>query len=106
MAADSRQGRIKLHVHKARTLAEEYGGLIWDMRSARREEHPSCPNHCCDATLYAWRHAYAYLSERPEARPPPGSAAAYAEEARRMEQEELDRLEADNAEAREWEGYV
>jgi hypothetical protein len=45
--------------------------LIWDDRSARREEHPNCLNHLTDATLYAWRYCYAYLSEIQPPKPKP-----------------------------------
>jgi hypothetical protein len=42
---------------------DEYGQLIWDERSPRREEHPAAPNHCADAALYNWRHCYSYLAD-------------------------------------------
>ena len=48
------QGRIKLNPQRCGGLADEYAGLIWDDRAAKREEHPNCPNHLTDATLYAW----------------------------------------------------
>jgi hypothetical protein len=54
---------IKVHKKAAAPLIEEYGQLIWDERSMRREEHPASPNHCCDATLYAWRHCYQWVAE-------------------------------------------
>lgn len=63
MNGDFISGHIKLHRKAAAPLADEYGQLVWDERSMRREEHPACPNHCADAMLYAWRHCYAYLSD-------------------------------------------
>jgi len=54
---------IKVHKKAAAPLIEEYGQLIWDERSMRREEHPASPNHCADAALYAWRHCYQWVAE-------------------------------------------
>lgn len=58
MNSDFRQGNIKLL--GCEELADEYISLIWDDRTTKREEHPSCPNHLADATLYAWRYCYNY----------------------------------------------
>ena len=63
MNGDFVSGYIKVHKKAALPLIEEYGQLIWDDRSHRKEEHASCPNHCVDAALYAWRHCYQWLSE-------------------------------------------
>lgn len=63
MNGDFISGNIKLHKKSTEMLMEEYSQLVWDERSPRREEHPACANHLCDATLYAWRHCYQYLSE-------------------------------------------
>src|SRR6266852_4951920 len=87
------------------SLAEEYAQLIWDDRSAKREEHPGCSNHLTDATLYAWRYCYAYLSEAPPPRPKPGSKEWYDQEAKEMEEAEVQRyleLQAERREAEEW----
>ncbi len=101
------QGRIKLNPQTCSALADEYALLVWDERSAKREEHPNCANHLTDATLYAWRYCYAYLSEAPVEPPKPGTAEWYAEEERQMEedarQQYLDQ-EAARQEAVEW-GY-
>jgi len=56
------QARIKLNPLLCSRLVDEYAGLIWDERSAKREEHPNCPNDLADAALYAWRLCYSYLS--------------------------------------------
>jgi len=63
MNADFVSGWIKLHRKAAAPLIDEYGLLIWDERSQRREEHPAAPNHCADAALYAWRHCYQWLAD-------------------------------------------
>lgn len=77
MNGDFISGRIKLDPVRCAPLVEEYAGLIWDERSTKREEHPAAPNHVCDATLYAWRHCYAYLAQTPAALPARGSPQAY-----------------------------
>lgn len=60
------QGRIK-SLPTNDTLLTEWSALIWDERSDKREELSSCDNHLADATLYAWRYAYQYLSrEKPK----------------------------------------
>ena len=62
------KAQIKL-APKAQALSDEYANLVWDERSAKREEHPGCENHLADAALYAWRHCYAYLSQKPQEPP-------------------------------------
>ena len=93
MNAEFTTGRIKLQVERTSPLVEEYGELIWDPRSTKREEHPACNNHCTDATLYAWRHCYAYLSTTVTVGAAPGTPEWYRAETAKMEQEELDRLD-------------
>ena len=67
------QGHIKLGP-QARELAEQYGTLVWNERSEKREEHPGCRNDLADAATYAWRRCYQYLSEAPVRPPTPGTA--------------------------------
>src|SRR5438132_365931 len=101
------QERIKLNPEKCSQLADEYAGLIWDERSAKREEHPNCPDHLTDATLYAWRYCYAYLSEIPPPKPQPYTKEWHDQEEKEMEEAEVERylaLEAERSEAEEW-GY-
>lgn len=63
MNSDFIQGRIKL-LPEAEPLRVEYRALIWDEKVKHKKvEHPSCDNHACDATLYAYRHALQYLSQ-------------------------------------------
>lgn len=50
-------------------LIDEYSNLIWDDKSKKKQEHPNCENHLADATLYAWRYCYQYISELPKAVP-------------------------------------
>lgn len=62
------QGQIKIN-SKCVNLIQEMSGLIWkstgDVIDIPRKEHPSLPNHLCDAMLYAWRYCYQYMSEKP-----------------------------------------
>jgi PBSX family phage terminase large subunit len=94
MNADFVSGYIKLNRKAAATLMDEYGTLIWDSRSLRREEHPASPNHCADAALYAWRHCYQWLSE---VRHPNGLKHGRTDEDWMLmqEEQEMERLLAD-----------
>lgn len=60
------QGKIKIH-EKCANLISEMIGLVWKTTGDRidipKKEHPSLPNHLCDAFLYAWRFCYQYMSE-------------------------------------------
>lgn len=95
MNAELIQGKVKLQAQDCLSLIDELQTLIVNERSAKREEDPSCQNHAADATLYAWRHCYQYLSEvpapeRPKLGTPEFQLAYLKEEEARMEAE-LDR---------------
>jgi hypothetical protein len=92
MNAEFIKGLIKVQPDECAGMIEEYSGLIWDERSAKKEEHPACPNHWADAGLYSWRHCYQYLSEMPETPPAPGTPEAIAREVAKMRQEAEDEL--------------
>ncbi len=66
MNAEFVQGHIKLNPILSKALIEEYKSLVWELDgdkvSIPRKENPACANHLCDATLYAWRSTYAFLS--------------------------------------------
>lgn len=66
MNAELIQGNIKLYEPISTELVNEWLGLIWDDKSAKRQEHPNCENHLADAALYAWRYCYQFLSEQPK----------------------------------------
>ena len=78
------QGRIKLGPG-ARELAEQYGTLVWNERSEKREEHPGCRNDLADAANYSWKRCYQYLSEAPIPPPLPGTPEWAAQEEEEME---------------------
>jgi PBSX family phage terminase large subunit len=92
MNSEMIQGRIKvLDVPETEPLRTEWGSLIWDDRSDRREEHPACENHCADGALYNWRECYQYLSEVPDNR-----VQTEAEKIDEWEEEQAELLEENN----------
>lgn len=102
------QGRIKLDPRTCSALVDEYVGLIWDERSAKREEHPNCPNDQADSCLYAWRYCYAYLGEILPPAPKPGTPEWEERLMKEMEEAAQERYIADKArrlEDEEW-GYL
>lgn len=65
--SDLIQSKIKiLDTHENRPLWEEMASLVWvtdgDEIKYPKKEHPSLPNHACDAFLYSWRCGYHYSS--------------------------------------------
>jgi hypothetical protein len=101
MNAEFIKGKIKLDPERCAPLAEEYSGLIWDDRSARREEHPKCANHCTDGALYGWRKCYQYLSEIQVPPPKTGTPEWMAKEVERMRAEEEEELRRQKEEEQE-----
>lgn len=101
MNAEYTMGRIKLNPKTCADLVAEYGGLVWNDKSEKREEHPACENHLADAALYAWRHCYQYLSKPLKPLPPKPGTPDYlavlsqrlAEEAQREEEADVERDE-------------
>lgn len=117
MNSDFLAGNIKLGPN-AGPLAEEYRGLIWDERKLKatgeHKEHAACDNHAADATLYAWRYCYQYLSEKPPA-PPPSygtdewhqrQAERLMAEGERMRDEAMEEAMRQKAERDEFEAFT
>jgi hypothetical protein len=78
--SDFHSGRLKLirDSHLAREMEE----LVWDLskdslralaRAGKLRESPRCPNHLCDALLYAWRFCYHRWHRTAEVLPEPGT---------------------------------
>lgn len=90
------QAKIKVH-NKCHNLIQELGGLVWkttgDVIDLPKKEHPSLPNHLCDALLYAWRYCYAYMSEIPATKPIMGSKAWHDEQNRDIWEKEREAIE-------------
>jgi phage terminase large subunit len=76
MNSDFIMGQIKCVEDQCLELIDEWQKLVWDEKSTKREENPSCANHLTDASLYAWRWAYNYAwRERPKKTNPFSEAA-------------------------------
>ena len=83
------QGRIKvLEVEETLLLRDEWGSLIWDERSEKRQEHPACDNHCSDSALYGWRECYQYLATQA-----PKTDLSDEEKLEEWEEREAERIE-------------
>ena len=59
--SDLEAGNVQI-VDEEKGLAEEWNELIWK-DDAHTMEHPACPNHISDATLYSYRECTSYLHE-------------------------------------------
>jgi hypothetical protein len=62
-------GKLKIS-EDASSLVDEMRELVW-LDSDRKAENPACENHNCDAALYAFREARAYLYTPDKAKPDP-----------------------------------
>lgn len=65
MNGDLVQGKIKiLDTPNNKDLCDEMSRLVWvsegDKIKYPKKEHPTLPNHLCDASLYAWRNGFHY----------------------------------------------
>lgn len=70
------QGRVKIHTG-CTDLIDELMSLVWktdgDKIRLPKKEHPSLPNHLCDAFLYGWYNGYHFLSAPPVKAKIPGT---------------------------------
>jgi len=56
--------RVMLLEDGTEALRAEWDGLVWDERAklkGKYKEHPACPNHLADATLYAYWYSHTYF---------------------------------------------
>lgn len=83
-----RTQRLMLVQPGCKDLADEVTVLPW-YDSDRLKEHPAYANHCADSMLYAFRHCYAYLHERPAAAVLPPNQLPLDSEARIAHEEDL-----------------
>lgn len=90
MNAEMVQAKIKLS-KDCQELKDEYLNLIWNDRSLKKEEHPNCANHLCDAALYAWRFCYQFLSKMPKASPNFRDRNQYVEHTQKLMLENLEK---------------
>jgi len=65
MNGDLIQGKVKIHQDE-HDLIDEMMALVWQTAGDKikypRKEHPSLPNHRCDALLYGWFNGWHFLS--------------------------------------------
>lgn len=94
--ADLVQAKIKIY-SGCTSLINELMGLVWktdgDKIVIPKKEHPSLPNHLCDAFLYAWRNGYHYQSEPAQKKLVVGSKDWYAKQASDIWEREREHLE-------------
>lgn len=90
------QAKIKIN-QNCSNLINELMGLVWkttgDIIDLPRKEHPSLPNHLCDAMLYAWRYCYSYMAEPIVKLPVMGTRQWHDEQNAKMWEIEKERLE-------------
>lgn len=74
------QGRVRVvEPDDQGGLIDEWLTLVWDEKSTKKQENAACPNHLSDATLYAWRFCYSYLSQKFRPKPEPTSEQAVSD---------------------------
>ena len=93
--ADLIQAKILIHA-TCTDLQNEMMSLVWKTKGEKielpKKEHPSLPNHLCDAFLYAWRNGYHYHSEPAKEIIPIGSKRYYEKQAEGIWEREKERL--------------
>ena len=97
---DMVQAKVAVIQRGNEDLVNELAGLVWKTDGDRivlpKREHPSLPNHMCDALLYAWRMGYHYHAQAEEERIVLGSKRWYEKQAEAIwerEKEQLQRVE-------------
>jgi hypothetical protein len=93
MNAEFIMERIKVNVETCGPLIEEWQGLVWNDKTTKREEHPACPNHACDAGLYGWRYSYQYISKPLPPVIEQGSKEYYDAEVKKMLERTMQEME-------------
>lgn len=103
--ADLVQAKIKINV-RCSSLINELMGLVWktdgDKIVVPKKEHPSLPNHLCDAMLYAWRNGFHYHSKPVEKKIVVGSRDWYLKQREIDWDAERERLENEQGQQGGW----
>lgn len=93
MNGDLIQGKIKIQKDLT-VLINELQSLVWqtdgDKIRLPKKEHPSLPNHLCDAFLYAWRCGFHYAYQQPTQEIVPYSDAWYKQQEQIMAEKAYD----------------
>lgn len=95
MNAEFIQGNIKIHPFHSKDLVSEYQTLVWELEGDQvalpRKENGACANHLTDATLYAWRSTYAFLSQRAKTKINLRDKAQYIAQTQKLMEDQLER---------------
>lgn len=94
------QGKIKIH-ESERDLVDEMMSLVWKTNGDKivypKKEHPSLPNHRCDALLYGWFNGYHFLSTPAQKALVPGSPEYIKEQEDLHKQAIMEKIKRDQA---------
>lgn len=94
------QGRVKFH-ESCRELTDEMMALVWKTQGDKivypKKEHPSLPNHLCDALLYGWYNGYHFLFTEAKKALMPGTPEYNKEQEDLHKQAIMERLQREQA---------
>jgi hypothetical protein len=94
------QGKIRIH-ESCHPLFEEMGALVWKTAGDKivipRKEHPSLPNHLCDAFLYGWYNGWHFLHQPAKVAALPGTAEYIKEQEDLHKQAIIERMQREQA---------
>lgn len=95
------QAKVKFHEALCRPLIDEMMSLVWktegDKITYPKKEHPSLPNHLCDALLYGWYNGYHYLYREGKKALMPGSPEYIKDQEDLHKQAIMERMQRENA---------
>lgn len=94
------QGKVKIHQNE-HALIDEMMALVWKTKGDKivypRKEHPSLPNHRCDAMLYGWFNGYHFLATPVKEVYKPGTIQYLKEQEDLHKQAILEKLQREHA---------
>lgn len=94
------QAKIKIHT-TCNDLVDEMMSLVWktngDKIAYPKKEHPSLPNHLCDAFLYGWFNGYHFLSTPAKKALTPGTPEYIKEQEDLHKQSIIERIQREQA---------
>ncbi len=97
---DLLMGKIKIH-DSCTELITEMIKLVWQTEGDRikipRKEHPTLPNHLCDAFLYGWFNGWHFLSRPAKVALLPGTPEYVKEQEDLHKQAIMERMKRDQA---------
>ena len=93
-------GKIKIH-ESCEPLVDEMMRLVWQTDGDRiafpRKEHPTLPNHLCDAFLYGWFNGWHFLSRPAKIVPKLGTAEYIKEQEDLHKQAIMEKIKREQA---------